>query len=1063
MISDQQQRDQALNITQSYIVQAPAGSGKTELLTQRYLKLLSNCSEPENVIVMTFTNKAVDELKKRVIQSLRMAQGKAPDKPHKKLTFTYAKAVLEHAKKRGWDLLNTPERLKISTIDSLSSMIVNRYPNRQQLIPLRIMAQDWERERAYQVAAQQTLLLIHDSEHQDLVSRLLAYFDNNTSRFYQLVAHMLSKRDQWLNRLYIDKTLDPKILQQSAKQIVQSHLQKLLKAAKPYLDDGFFLALSANTKEEFSNLQSLPDASAKALYQWQALGKVLLTEAGAGSWRKTVNKRDGFPPEVKKQKEIFIGYLDSLSKDKRLEELFIDASKLPDIEVSAKQMQVLNDIAQVLRLAVAELQILFQEKQAQDFIQVALDADQALDTRASISDIVLFLDHKVEHILIDEFQDTSSSQFNLIHKLVSHWQDGDGKTLFFVGDPMQSIYRFRESQVGLFIQVRDFGIANVHPKAIRLSENFRSSQSIVEKNNVFFSEIFPSLEDIYCGAISYSHSTAHSQNTDNQAVSFYPFLGKDYQSEAEQVLSIVKQSLLQNPREELAILVRNRNHLSLILPLLKTSNIAFESVNTTPLRNHLFTRDLLSLTKALIHSGDKLAWLSVLRAPWCGLLLSDLYTLSQDDSQNIFEKINNPKRLQTLTKDAQQRIQRLGNIMSQAMENRARFDFAQILSHTIEQLLDTKTLSMQERNIKDQFLHIVSRCESERELKIDTIELMLKDLYAPSEQANVKIMTIHQAKGLEFDTVIIPGLGRQPRNDDSPIIQIKEFANDSLLLSPIKGANSQNQSQTYQYLQSINSSQNYYESMRLLYVAMTRAKNKLHLLGSLGQGKAPSTKSFLNFLMPFYQGDFETLDTKESIQNVTEKTFLKRHKKVITKPIKANKFKTQNLNLETGSEGQYSRLLGTLVHRYYEKELLNPSAESVKTRLLEFGVATSDVGELQKRVIQLLNNTKRDQNFDWLFKQRNSTQTEAEFITDNGSIVIDRLFIDKDTLWVIDFKTAAPAKDEILTEFISRQKIEHYEQLSGYYLALSKAYNHKIQCALYYPAISQLIELSIKK
>ena len=96
-----------------------------------------------------------------------------------------------------------------------------------------------------------------------------------------------------------------------------------------------------------------------------------------------------------------------------------------------------------------------------------------------------------QFLLVDEFQDTSYSQLSLIEKLVDSWQEGDGKSIFFVGDPMQSIYKFRESQVGIFLEVMKGGIGSLKIKPLALTANFRSNKSIVEQNNKIFSQIFP--------------------------------------------------------------------------------------------------------------------------------------------------------------------------------------------------------------------------------------------------------------------------------------------------------------------------------------------------------------------------------------------------------------------------------------------------------------------------------------------------------------------------------------------------------------------------------------------
>ena len=188
-MNDQKQRDDALNLSDSFIVQAPAGSGKTELISQRYLKLLGSADEPENILVMTFTNRAVDELKHRVISSLNQATKKPPTEKFKRKTFDLATSVLDQSDKRGWDLINYPSRLKIITIDSLSNLIVSRFPSLEQLIPPRTMVYSYEYDKIYRQAAEETLLLIEDDEYQKIISSVLLYLDNDVDRFYRCLLY----------------------------------------------------------------------------------------------------------------------------------------------------------------------------------------------------------------------------------------------------------------------------------------------------------------------------------------------------------------------------------------------------------------------------------------------------------------------------------------------------------------------------------------------------------------------------------------------------------------------------------------------------------------------------------------------------------------------------------------------------------------------------------------------------------------------------------------------------------------------------------------------------------
>ncbi|MEO2056406.1 MAG: UvrD-helicase domain-containing protein, partial [Flavobacteriaceae bacterium] len=608
-------------VTQSFIVQAPAGSGKTELLTQRYLKLLSVCDEPENVMAMTFTKKGVSEIIERVLSALQSTSRVRPKEPHKQKTYDLAIAVLKRSKQRGWQLLQTPERIKISTIDGLSSRITRSSPKKEQLATLRILAQDWEREKAYQFAAEQTLLMINDEDHKQDISSVLLYLNNNIEKFYRLITSMLSRRDQWLGNLCQG---DIKLLKNSSKEVIIQHLTLLGKKSKYRFDKKFFDLLSINDK--FGYIKVLPINKIEDLEKWKDIARLCLTKDKKPKWRKTVDKRNGFLSIFKEQKHEFIEILKSFGADDNLRELLSEVLLLPDPILSEMESDILIDVIQVLKLSVVQLNLYFEREQVYDFIEVSFRADSALDARFYISDTVLHYEKKVIHILIDEFQDTSSFQFSLIRKLIQGWQIADGKTLFIVGDPMQSIYRFRGSMVRLFLQTRDKGVANVKLKPLMLSTNFRSSKSIIDGNNTFFSCIFPNQENIDRDAINYLPSQPYSDVENTSAITFYPFLHKQHQVEAISVSKIVT-NFIKDPEKmdkNIAILVRKRKHLKDIITELEGKNIAFEASKTSPLKDHILTKDLLSLTKALLHLGDKLAWLSVLRAPWCGLLLEDL-------------------------------------------------------------------------------------------------------------------------------------------------------------------------------------------------------------------------------------------------------------------------------------------------------------------------------------------------------------------------------------------------------------------------------------------------------
>ena len=128
-ITDQRQRQQALDPLRSFCVTAPAGSGKTELLIQRFLTLLARVELPEEVLAITFTRKAAAEMRARIIDALETAlDDQPPADAHRALTWSLAREALQNDRKQGWDLLTGPARLNIKTIDSYCASLTRQMP-----------------------------------------------------------------------------------------------------------------------------------------------------------------------------------------------------------------------------------------------------------------------------------------------------------------------------------------------------------------------------------------------------------------------------------------------------------------------------------------------------------------------------------------------------------------------------------------------------------------------------------------------------------------------------------------------------------------------------------------------------------------------------------------------------------------------------------------------------------------------------------------------------------------------------------------------------------------------
>ena len=197
--ADIEARTEALDVSRSFIVQAPAGSGKTELLIQRYLNLLAVVENPEEVVAITFTRKAAAEMQIRVLESLRRRlSADEPDEDHERRTYELAGRALERSESLGWNLIGNPRRMRILTLDALNASIARSQPLTSPGTGARIVV-GAELESVYRAAALATLdWLAESGELQQATKEVLLHVDNNTWLYASYLSQMLGTRDQWL-------------------------------------------------------------------------------------------------------------------------------------------------------------------------------------------------------------------------------------------------------------------------------------------------------------------------------------------------------------------------------------------------------------------------------------------------------------------------------------------------------------------------------------------------------------------------------------------------------------------------------------------------------------------------------------------------------------------------------------------------------------------------------------------------------------------------------------------------------------------------------------------------
>lgn len=852
-IADNKQRKTALNPEQSFIVRAPAGSGKTELLIRRYLRLLSGVESPEEIIAITFTRKAAAEMRGRIISSLDQARtGEIPKDDYQKENYKLAADVLKRDEAQQWQLQDNPGRLRIQTIDSLCSNITRQMPVLSQLGAQPETLDD--ASELYLEAAERTILAIEDGEDwSDAVAELLEHLDNDLPRLKILIADMLQRRDQWLRHVTKTGNITREEFNQALHNIVSATLKSAYEAIPEELELIDLLHYAAiNLIEEDSDslitecatLDALPDADPAALSQWHGISEFLLTKQN--EWRKSVNKNTGFPAsdskadkkfEKEHAKNIKSRYqalvqtyaenenlLDALTEIRYLPEIWNTAEEGQEGEntgwINDSQWKIIKALPRLLVIAEAQLRILFSERSRIDFTGIEQSALQALRDQVGDqvgdeqpTELALQLDYRIQHILVDEFQDVSVSQYELLEKLTEGWSDNDGRTLFLVGDPMQSIYRFREAEVGKFLSTfTNQHLGQVPLQSLTLGVNFRSQQGLVTWVNDAFEKILPKQEDIANSAVSYSSVLAADDSGAGQVV-IHPLFQDDvdgssydtHEEEARQIVHTIEQVQKESRKKELhksiAILVRSRPQLDAIISHLKQAEIRFQAVDIERLSHRAAIQDCMALTRALIHPADRVAWLSILRAPWCGLTLADLNVLiGKQQSIPVWSCMNDELRMRKLSSDGQKRLLKLREVLNKAMANRRRNSLRRMVEMVWMEIGGPATLEDESdlENVQTYF-DVLQQEEESSDLKTLTkLEKAVEGLYAAADiqntdspgEINVQIMTIHKAKGLEFDIVILPGLGRGGKAEDKRLLlwqeQPREDGDNDLLLAPIK-------------------------------------------------------------------------------------------------------------------------------------------------------------------------------------------------------------------------------------------------------------------------------------
>ncbi|MGB5621690.1 MAG: 3'-5' exonuclease, partial [Gammaproteobacteria bacterium] len=715
---------------------------------------------------------------------------------------------------------------------------------------------------------------------------LLRHLDNRFDRAEAMLASLLGRRDQWLSRVAGPGAMDEDARRAWLEGSLQRQIVEELSGLRECVPESLFeelpalAAFAARTLEQTASdsaivacaeMTGLPASGEAALAQWRGLAELLLTRSG--DWRKRVTKAIGLPAGTR-EKAALEGVLAALADEASLRQRLHQARELPDWRYDAAQWHILGCLLTLLPTTAAELELVIRERGEADYVAVAHAARRALGDDDAPTDLALALDYRVRHVLLDEFQDTSSGQVQLLRRLTAGWEQHDGRTLFCVGDPMQSIYAFREAEVGLFLQVRREGRVNeVDIQDLVLEVNFRSDRGLVSWVNEALGSIMPALEDPRLGAVTFAPAQAWHGNGEQPPVEFHAFADdNEGVAEAARVVEVIASLRERDSAASIAVLVRARAHLAQIIARLRQAGMSYRAVEIEPLAQRPVIQDLMALTRAIVHPGDRTAWLAILRAPWCGLTLDEIEAVTRDDRQTVWQSITAAVSIGGLAAEASDRLDRFCQVMAAALDERGRRPLHRLVQGAWLGLGGPAALTrVSDLDDSDTYFRRLHGLQRAGDLDdVATLESRLDDLFAapdPAATEAVQLMTVHKAKGLQFDYVLLPGLHRVASGGDAQLLHWLEFSRpdggSDLLLATVeeRGAD---RDPLHQFLKRLEARKSAFELERLLYVAVTRPRHQLHLFASLkvSEGedglevRTPSRGSMLHLLWPGQQRHF---------------------------------------------------------------------------------------------------------------------------------------------------------------------------------------------------------------
>ena len=1008
------------------IVSASAGAGKTAVLTERIVKrCLKDKIDLNRILALTFTAAAASEMKDRVYQRLLKAKLDNQSDSHR----------IDHQ-------LTLLQEAQISTIHSFCLNIIKKYG---YLI-------GFDQQRANRLFSDVALKQLKNEAFNltlvslttDQLNHLTTYFSNKPctyDSFQQTLTSLLDQANNQCNPIQSIKDIAssyPTI--QSLAQLDSATLNKYASIFDHYLP-----LLKSNLKQIHNgvseNYFTKNKAKMDALTEYLNSIETAVTdkdyEQVENLYRYTYPGNLSIPKDpanlIEKQRlKAFNQLMDNLINSTAPSALINDMNQLHILA---------NDLSNALLAYYTYFNQVKEKANGIDFNDMEYFAFKILDENPSVA---TYYQNYYQEICVDEFQDTSIRQNAIIEHICN------GKNIFRVGDVKQSIYRFRQASPELMKSLMEDN-AN---ELIVLEENYRSSASIID----FTNHLFTQLLNIGLPNNQYLNQDIVSPGTQNQKDSYQPieFYGMDSeafkalnltnsnQNKAECIAGLIQQYRNNSPfihYKDYCILVRSHGAMHYLKETFDQLNIPYKMDLKSGFSGNAFIQTLRAMFALMLDFNDQLALYTVLASPYYLYSVQDLYDHKVNSNAKVIQDYDELKAFIHQCKTFQNKG--ISALLSQCLCFKSIY---QRLTREDRFNVDYLMQSLVTNNITTipQVLQLL-----DKSLDQDSSEI----LSVGKDDDVVTVMTIHQSKGLQFPCVILWSDSSNSNPENKSLINWDNQFNVGLkaLYLPTRLTHS---SLVYTYNDITNQAQDLAERLRLLYVAITRAKEKLLIVDMLKDvpDVHPYQLSDIYLRKGFTYDILSTCITnnlfqlKRLFQPLTPLTNTLQSMKGY--PIIHYHAKPLNLTIKTASE-----------HDILSEDLLKDSHGALEYgTFLHDALQFLDFSQINDEQLQAYNARLTKPMRVQLCKAKDTLLSfgkekaitswlkEYPFIYRNESIFttgsIDLIGLSKSSIYIIDYKTTSDTIDNL--------KAMYTKQLNYYQSIITKAYpDYKIECYIY--------------